>query len=355
MAASAVARVIVARPAVLLAIALCLGIPIPTTKAKGRGASSEAAAPAGHPVIRTGTSTAEVEIELCNGAGRSGVRSCVGPFLPVPRLPPPRFTEGPPGRSLPRATYGRSIILRRIIHVDGTRTTNTSFVVNGDTGAIVAKGATSKLAELEVREWVVRGGGCCRSSPLSASRPRPSLSYLAPPAQLVRHTFNLRADNPLIILDQETSKVFATIKPKGARALCRRCCSAAALLPLLPPPTDLYMYFLKATFLKQDYDQLVNSACAPPHRSPAPTPPPAGYTDNNPPPPAPLHPRCSHRADLDHEGQREAGGGGWGGVQIKHSATTDSFTHWDTPLAVEHPQHRPHANEGRSGDREEAI
>lgn len=47
-------------------------------------------------------------------------------------------------------------------------------------------------------------------------------THPAPCTQVVREKFNLRADNPLIILDQETSKIFATLKPKGAQEGKRR-------------------------------------------------------------------------------------------------------------------------------------
>ena len=80
-------------------------------------------------------------------------------------------------------------------------------------------------------------------------------------AQEVRSTFNLHYDNPLIILDQETSKTFATLSPKSELSVCcflgSSCVVASCKLYLLSLFAVLHEYFLKATFLKQNYDKLV--------------------------------------------------------------------------------------------------
>lgn len=150
--------------------------------------------------------------------------------------------------SLP-APYGRTVILRRSLQVLPSGTTRSfTTIINGDTRAVVAKGATSTLKELEVgvvvrgvlegvpsrgasrddSGWVEascqdcdEGQAARRTSKVAAAAAAANLMTLcsalcfASPWQFVLDRFNLCPDNPLVILDQETSNVFGTLKPKS--------------------------------------------------------------------------------------------------------------------------------------------
>jgi len=205
---------------ILLAISLCLGAKIPDAREARQGRRrSQAQA---HPVVRQGTSTAEVEIELINGAcGRSaGWRPCVAP-LRRPRRAPPPAAAGEPAKCIPE--WGRTVILRRTIKVGPTSANSSTFtILRRDDARRRGQGRAAAAARGE-------GAHCPRTRSLSHYVQR----SIAPPATLrtrrrrIRSTFNLRADNPLIILDQETSKVFATISPKSAPRVKRGAQAAA--------------------------------------------------------------------------------------------------------------------------------